>query len=608
MCGIAGCYLWQGTARRALLQDMARRLGHRGPDGSGIWCQGGVGLVHTRLAIIDLETGDQPLADGVTGSRLVANGEIYNHLELRRGLERRGARFATRSDCEPPLHAWRLDGPDALAALQGMYALALYDAPGRGLLLARDPLGIKPLFYLRRAEGLYFASEIKALLPLLGAPARLEPVALARCLQANFASGRQTLVHGIERVLPGEALWLQPDGRLQRWRHWTPFAVRPAHWDFTEAAERFEALLDEVLPQHLRADVPVGLFLSGGVDSSVLAALLRHYGQGPLATWSVGFEDAGVHDETAVAAAVARRLETDHHELHLARDRLLQRLVQATWAADECMGDYASLPVSLLAEAAGQQLKVVFSGEGGDEVFAGYGRYRTPRLRRRLRALRAPGSGGFRTRPLFRPARARSLFGPDLAEAARSWRDPFVAAWGAAPAAWSDLARMQWVDMATWLPDDLLVKADRQLMAWGVEGRVPFLDRRLVEFGLALPDRLKQEGRQGKWFLKRWAERHLPREMLWARKRGFTVPVKAWLRGAWLQRLGRVLAASPGIQAWFDTRALADLVQHQQRTGRDAAALWILLQFAIWHRLFIEGDGARPPGAVDPLDWLEETA
>jgi asparagine synthase (glutamine-hydrolysing) len=273
-------------------------------------------------------------------------------------------------------------------------------------------------------------------------------------------------------------------------------------------------------------------------------------------------------------------------------------------AADELMQDYANLPTLALAEAAGAEIKVVFTGEGGDETFAGYGRYRMSRLERGLRAIAAPGSGGFRTRGVFRHRWPRRLFGTRLADAGDRWREPFTDAWHESPREWGAVRRMQYVDLTTALPDNLLVKVDRMLMACGIEGRVPFLDHRVVEFGLALPDRLKVADGQGKAFLKRWAEQHLPKEALWRRKRGFHVPVGDWMRGALLDRLEPALAAHPAVRAWFREGAIAKLASTQRRGGKATRMLWTILQFAVWYTLFVEGDAQPPPRRADPIDVI----
>ncbi|MFP5344153.1 MAG: asparagine synthase (glutamine-hydrolyzing) [Gammaproteobacteria bacterium] len=604
MCGIAGVYLHAGQEAGAdTLQRLAAALAHRGPDGTGRYRHGRIGLAHTRLSIIDLETGQQPLYNADKTLCLIANGEIYNYIELRKELEQQGCVFSTRSDCETILHAYARYGLDFVTRLHGMFAFALYDARQQRLILARDRLGIKPLFITRQPEGWLFASEIKALLAVLRVKPEINPAGLAQYLQTNFTCGAATLLQGIERVLPGEMIALGPQGVELRKRYWTPARIQPAQLNLTQALEQFDALISDVMREHMRSDVPFGLFLSGGVDSSILLALLSRAMREPLRTYSVGFPETSVNNELPVAARVAREFGAEHTALQLDSNALLQRLPLCLWAADELMGDYASLPTLMLAERAARDLKVVFTGEGGDEVFAGYGRYRTPLLKRLFYQLRAPGSGGFRTRGVFSRVH-EALFNPELTQAMQSWRTPFIETWQSAPREWSTLQRMQQVDMETWLPNDLLVKADRMLMAHGVEGRVPFLDHRVVEFGLSLPDHLKVSGKNGKVFLKHWAERFFPGEHLWSRKRGFTVPVRDWLRGERLQRLQRVLPAHPAIRRWCDAAAVQRLLAAQERSGNFSQPLWSLLQFAVWHTLFIEGNGARPADECDPLSLI----
>jgi len=603
MCGIAGLYSPDFPVDPALPRAMIARLGHRGPDGHGLHESTHAVLAHARLSIIDLAGGTQPLYNADRSLVLVANGEVYNYLELRAELERLGHRFLTHSDCETLLHGYAAWGEQILKRACGMYAFALYDVAADALLLARDRLGIKPLFMAQTPAGWAFASEIKGLLPALGRP-EVDASGLAQFLQSNFVSAPTTPVAGVESLRPGELIRLSRGSPPQRRRYWMP-AVAPRRIDFVEAAAEFDALVDSVIDIHLRSDVPFGLFLSGGVDSSLLLALIARKVREPLATWSVGFPGSSVHNELSVAAATAARFGARHTALEVTADAMLERLPHTVWAADSLMADYANLPVALLAERAGQELKVVFSGEGGDEVFAGYGRYRVPRIKRWWQGMRAPGSGGFRTQGMFSGVPA-AVFGAELRQAMTHWREPTIAAWRELPPSMSDLARMQAVDMAGWLPDDLLTKADRMLMAWGVEGRVPWLDHRIVEFGLALPDELKLDGRTGKLFLKRWGEQYLPREFLMARKKGFTVPVRDWLRGERLERLAAVLPQQAGIRRWFDAAGIAALLQRQHTHGRDSQALWALLNFALWHRLFIEGDGSAPPLRQDPIAWLAQ--
>jgi asparagine synthase (glutamine-hydrolysing) len=593
MCGIAGFITNGAIPSEAHLQSMAARLRHRGPDGTRTKIIDRVGVVHTRLSIIDLEGGWQPLHDAGERYWLVANGEIYNYVELTAQLKQRGCNFLTHSDSETILHAYAVHGDDFLPHLNGMFAFALYDARDKRLLLARDRLGIKPLYYVELPDRIAFASEIKALLPLLPKP-EINTQALLQFLLHQFSIGEQTIVSGIKRVPLGTVLSIDADLRVRQRCYWSALDVTPRELTLEAAIEEFDGLMEQVMREHIRSDVPYGLFLSGGVDSGILAAMLQRYQKQPLRTFTMGFKGARMQDEVEPAQRIATQFNTRHSVVELDQETLWRRLPHMVWACDELMRDYACLPTGSLAEAAGKELKVVFSGEGGDEVFAGYRRYKVPLVERWAKALIKPGSGGFRTGNQWRSSWSRQLFGPELTAALAEADTAFGDIWRVAPSGWGHLRRCQYTDLVTALPDDLLVKADRMLMAFGVEGRVPFLDHRVVEFGLSLPDRLKVRNGEGKWFLKRWAERVLPRDHLARAKSGFHVPVGEWLRG---ERLTRVLAGlhkSEAIGRWFKPEGLTWLVERQQQRGDVGRAVWSLLQISIWHQLFVEGGDGAP--------------
>lgn len=588
---------------RNTLETTAQMLRHRGPDDFGIHVEGPLGLVHTRLSIVDLKGGHQPL-EGPDGQQvLVANGEIYNDPELREVHAHRGIQPRTRSDSESILHAYALKGIDGVADLHGMFAFALFDRRDGSLLLGRDRIGIKPLFVARLQDRIAFASEIKALLPLLPRQPDLEPGAIAQFLENQFSTGPHTVFRGIERLEPGTCLRISPDLDCQSVRYWSALNVKTQDIGLEEATETFESLFNKVIREHMRADVPFGLFLSGGLDSSILASELTRRMNTPLQTFSVGFKGARMDDELDAATALAKRLGTHHTPMELTRDQVFGRLVHSIWAADELMRDYANLPTSLLSETAARDLKVVFSGEGGDEAFAGYRRYR-PSMERRLKALLRPGSGGFRTRGQWSGRQASRTFGPALHRAIKETRQPFINAWQGTPGYWSDIQRSQYTDLTTALPDNLLVKTDRMTMGFGLEGRVPFCDHRIIEFGLSLPDELKIRGREGKHFLKHWAESRLPATHLRQPKRGFHVPIGEWLQGEFLDRLGKRLTNNRAVNEWFRPEGISALIENQRRFGTASRELWCVMQFAIWHRLFVEGPIQVPRTFEDPLDWI----
>lgn len=603
MCGIAGVHLRSADPDPAALQEAARRLGHRGPDEQGLWLGSRVGLVHRRLSVIDLSSGHQPMAIQEGTIQLVANGEIYNFIELRAALEAAGHRFRTHSDSETILHAYAEYGLDFVRHLHGMFAFALYDRRRDRLVLARDRLGIKPLYLCPTEDGVAFASELKGLLPLLPRCPQVDPIGLLQYLQNQFSSGPRTILAGVDRIRPGELVVIGAGRVVERRRYWSATGICTHEMSFEEASRCFDELILQVMSEHMRSDVPFGLFLSGGVDSAVLLALLSRLHDKPVATYSVGFDSPGMVDERPYAERIARRYHSRHYSCSLSGQAMLRLLPRSIWASDDLMRDGANLPSMHLAGQAARELKVVFSGEGGDEVFAGYGRYRVNRIERWLKSLRQRGTGGFRTSALLAGQAANGLLGAVLREVRHEAQQPFIEAWRSAPSHWSDLQRMQYVDLTTALPDNLLAKADRMLMACGLEGRIPFADHRIVEFGLALPDRLKVQGPQGKHFLKRWAEPLVDRDVLYAPKRGFHVPLRRCF-DAHLDWLQRRLPADSALREWFRPSGVAALLADDAGKGHLGRPGYALVQFALWHRIMIEGGGADPGPSADPFELL----
>ncbi len=579
MCGIAGIMALDGAAPdAAALEAMDAALAHRGPDGRGRYRAGDVGLRQRRLAVIDLVTGDQPL-HGPGGAALVANAEIYNYLELRQDLG--GARFATASDCEPALHLYHRDPASFPAALRGMYAIALHD-PGAGrLLLARDPFGIKPLYYTESGRGVAFASEPQALIAAGLVAPRVVPRARDELLELQFTTGPKTIFEGIRRLLPGETLELAGGRIVARRRLAALPEGGPAAWDESEALGRLDAALQESVKLHQRADVPYGLFLSGGIDSSALLSLMAAPDVPPVQTFTVGFPGSAAHDERDHARALAAKLGAEHVEVAFAEDDFWALLPEVAAALDDPVADYAALPTYKLAAEAAKELKVVLTGEGGDELFAGYGRYR--------RHLRPRWLGG-------RPMRRRGILGPlgVLRDPAAGWREGLAAAEAEAGGEGrTALQAAQAADCAEWLPNDLLLKLDRCLMAHGLEGRVPLVDPALAALAFRLPDRLKVRGRRGKVLLRRWLAERLPEARPMRRKRGFTVPAGEWIAGRG-GALGPLVARQPGIAECCHGPAVEALFARGGKRAGQAA--WTLLFYALWHRRHILG--AQPQGDV----------
>ncbi len=574
MCGIAGV-LGPGASA-----DEARRLIapllHRGPDGVRVEAEPGAALAHARLSIIDLECGWQPLS--AAGSTVIGNGEIYNYLELIEAFELED-RLRTHSDFEPLLHLYAQMGEAAFEQLRGMYAFCLIGCDGRTWLV-RDAFGIKPLHVARRGGDLLFASERRAL-PADAAPRDLGAEVAAQVLALGYAlQGAPSQ----SSIAPGDVLeWTE--GRLERRQRPPALPARPAPppRDDAEALARLDAVLEDSVRVHQRSDAPYGLFLSGGVDSAAIATMMARLNERPVVAFTCGF-DAPAHrgrtaaDERAGAERIARALNLDWRETRFGEEDFLRIAPLVASALDEPTTDYACLPTYKLGEAARGDLTVVLSGEGGDELFAGYGRYR--------RALRPSWLGGRPAEP-----QVRAPFLRDGGAAALSaWR---AAAARDRPDGLTPLQQAQWADVATWLPDDLLLKLDRCLMAHGLEGRTPFLDREVAAFAWSLPDRMKVRGGYGKWLLRRWLERACPAARPWAKKQGFTVPVAGWIAPR-AKDLGPRVAACEGIAAVCDV----DAVRAAFADPSAGEHWWPLLFYALWWSIHVGGASPQEAGAA----------
>ena len=576
MCGIAGVMMRSGASPdQAALAALTKALAHRGPDGEGQYIDGAVGLVHTRLAIIDLETGDQPLFEKpdaqTSGATVITNGEIYNYRELQKEFP--AETFHTASDCEQSLHLYRRDGTTFARNLRGMYAIALYDADIKQLLLCRDPFGIKPLYYCEMPDGLAFASEASALVAAGYASPAIDERVSAELLQLQFTTGTTTPFKGIQRVAPGETLVIRDGQIVERQQIKTLPEDGPERISEADALARLDDALMNSVEFHQRSDVPYGMFLSGGIDSSALLTLMARLNDQPVRTYTAGFPGTGAHDERDHARLVAQSLKADVVDVPVTEQDFWAHLPEIAAAMDDPVADYAIVPTWLLGRAAARDIKVVLTGEGGDELFGGYGRYRS--------AQRPGWLGG-------RAMRRKGIFdGLDvLRDNSLDWRDGFARSeQAAANASRSKLQSAQATDCADWLPNDLLIKADRCLMAHGVEGRVPFLDPVITQAAFLLPDNLKIRHKRGKYLLRKWLDNALPVADAFAKKRGFTVPVGEWI-ACQGKRLGPLVAAQPGIAEVARPDQVVRLFENTSEK-RHAFAAWSLLFYALWHNRHI---------------------
>jgi asparagine synthase (glutamine-hydrolysing) len=613
MCGLTGFIDARPDADAgAILRRMNRALAHRGPDAEGYFEEGPVHLGHRRLSVIDPAASLQPMASADGRYTLVYNGELYNFAELRSELEAAGRTFATRGDTEVLLQAIEQWGEGALARLQGMFAFAIWDAREKTLFAARDHLGVKPFHYCWDGALFAFGSELKAIMEHPAVPRELDLDSLSLYLECQYIPGPRTIYRAIRKLEPGHAMTLR-GGELRVWSYWNPDYSRKAGWDEAESLERLEAELRRSVRSMLVADVPVGAFLSGGVDSGMVAAFMAQESATAVETFNLGFRDDVTQSEHEVAARVAAHLGTRHHTLMVTPQDVLAGFDDWVRVFDEPFGDQAALPTLLLAKFARQRVTVALTGEGADELFAGYANYR-----KRVRDEWITGPLGARGSPLawLAPrlptliARDRIVKAIGVSKSRRYatipnvfehavqgglYSERFAAARGARIAdhaarffdecnARDYLERIMYVDLRLWLPDDLLVKVDRATMADSLEGRVPYLDHRFVEFVARLDPGLKQKGRTTKYLLKKLAERYLPHAVVHRAKQGFVMPLSEWLETGLKARMEEAIGPRGiGGRGLFRKGALERLLaEHRAGRRNNAGRLWALTVLEAW--------------------------
>lgn len=626
MCGIAGIFEYEGRRDidRSILFDMLAAIEHRGPDDRGVVLADNLAIGMQRLSIIDLAGGKQPISNENGTVTIVFNGEIYNYHELRERLRARGHMLKTLSDTEVIVHLYEELGEDCVKELRGMFGFALWDSARQRLFLARDRLGIRPLYYKSQNGALLFGSEIKSILMHPEARESLNLQALGHYLSLKYVPAPETMFSGIHALRPGHTLTCDRTG-IKIKRYWdVSFAANDTHHVSEESwAEQLEALLRESVRLHLVSDVPFGAFLSGGVDSSLIVALMHQVMEVPVKTFSVGFQGGGAEafSELPYARLVAKQFGTDHHEIYVTPNDLMNLAEKVIWHLDQPVADNACVANYMVSKLASQHVKMALTGEGGDELFAGYARYageqlsslfrvvpspaksmalaaveRLPGLRRPKVALRALCQPDALIRltnwfPLFNRARKSSLLNDDLFH---QLADPYAEGVfhaqldGAKTKDW--LSRMLYVDTKLWLPDDLLARGDKTSMAASLEGRVPLLDHKLVEFAASLPSNMKIKRLARKYLLKKVARKWLPAEVIDRKKEGFPMPFSLWFRKECRPFVHDLLSsATVKRRGLFRPDYVQTLLQeHDAKTADHGNLIWGLLSVELWHRAFLD--------------------
>ncbi len=636
MCGITGIVAREGLGPddRDRVLRMRDIISHRGPDDAGVYVDAHAALGHRRLSIVDLAAGHQPLSNEDQTVWIVFNGEIYNHGDVRPRLESAGHRYATRSDTETIVHAYEQWGAGAVDHLRGMFAFAIWDTARQRLLLARDRLGVKPLYWAKAGDRLLFGSEIKSILEsgLIDVCANEE--ALPELLGTRYLSGTETLFKGVHRLQPGHTLTFE-DGAIAIHQYWDiPAGRRPDALESMSDADivrRFRTLLEESVSIRLMADVPLGMFLSGGLDSSAIAALMSKMIDRPLQTFSVAFKDRAF-SELDYARQVATAIKADSHEVVIDDQDFFGALPRLIWHEDEPIAHPSSIPLYFVSALARDHVKVVLTGEGSDELLAGYGKYpralanwragaayeRLPSAMRRwmassvvpnvpgrmgryaarsfLNMPRTPEAMFFDNFAAIGLSRQSGLLSPRVASLATPERayGPSRAFYDAPNSQSTTLDRLLYADMKTYLVE-LLMKQDQMSMAASIESRVPFLDHHLVEFAAGLPTRMKLRGLTTKWILREAVREILPPEILTRKKMGFPVPFGVWMRGAWKDTARDVLLDARSRQRGIiNPKAVEQLISaHAAGATNGADAIWSLLNLELWYRTHIDGEGVQ---------------
>ena len=624
MCGIAGIYNFDSfkSVHERLLKRMTDALVHRGPDDEGFYCSGPIGLGHRRLSIIDLAGGHQPLANEDETVWIVFNGEIYNFGELHDELVKKGHVFKTRSDTEVIVHLYEEEGENCFKRLRGMFAIAIWDARNRKLLLARDRVGKKPLFYFYDGRRIAFASEMKAILEIPGVPREIDPEAVSDYFSLLYIPAPKSIFKNIRKVLPGHYLVVSQNG-IRETEYWDLSFNQSLQLTEQAWCERLLETYREAVRIRLMSEVPLGAFLSGGVDSSSVVAVMAGLLNTPVTTCSIGFAEEEFN-ETDYAREIASRFKTDHHE-HVVRPDAVGIVEKLAWHYDEPFADSSSVPTYYVSKAAREHVTVALSGDGGDENFAGYRRYYFDKRENSIRGLLPAAI----RQPIFRALASlypKADWAPRIFRGKATFqnlaRSPIEAYFRSVSALKSELkeqilhgdlrrqlgdydsldvlrsyydkadtmdpiSRIQYVDVKTYLTDDILVKVDRASMAHSLEVRAPILDHKLMELAATIPSSMKLRGMNGKYIFKKTLNEVLPRSVLNRKKMGFGVPLAQWLRND-LREFAHAVIFDQRQDSFLNDASVNAIWQEHQRGFRDRSTeLWSILMFRLWQREFL---------------------
>jgi asparagine synthase (glutamine-hydrolysing) len=638
MCGICGKLEFDrdATVAPSLLRQMADAIVHRGPDDEGYYVKGQIGLGFRRLSIIDVSGGHQPLSNEDSSIWIVFNGEIYNYQELHAQLVSKGHIFKTRSDTEVIVHLYEEYGRDCVQKLRGMFGFAIWDSKQKSLFLARDRVGIKPLYYYLAKNFLSFGSEMKAILVDPAVRREIDPAMIDRFLTYFYVPGSSTLLRNFFKLEPGHWLIVQ-DGKIQSQSYWDlDFQPTNACESPEALAQQVVDLLDEAVQMHMVSDVPVGFLLSGGVDSTAMLSLASKKTDKPISSFTIGFSHPGVVDERPFARLAAERFNSRHYEISITAREFASFLPEYVWHMEEPVCEPASVALFYVSKLAKPHVKVLISGEGSDEAFAGYHNYRNvfwlEKMKSALGPLRTTVGQGVESLGRMADSRVLQKYGPlinvDLDDHYLSRTSSPSGYFNRTPSAiyssemsrgvsrarsadvtrnilssrpgYGPLEKMLYVDTKTWLPDDLLIKADRMTMANSIELRVPFLDHKILEFAARLPRNQKVRGWGMKYLLKKALVKHVPQQILRRRKVGFPNPSASWLAHDLKDMVSDILLDSKAIsRGYFRKPALEQLIESNSRSVRYTAEIFSLVVLELWHRAFVDARAGASAAALN---------